>query len=293
MFDFNRVEDKVSSNKYLLYLNNVGIDTTIIIENIRQRIEKEGSTLDNIFSNRSYKLLSTNIFLENFIFEEINKYLVKKYKDVVLFEEYVKLDIKTILSTQKSIIERPDTIKPSSIEEGIKVHLEEENSFSRIAKFETEIIMDENGYERIGQNIVFEGLSLTTNECPFIQYLPSFLIWENAFYDKDIFIIGFIKNFNSIESENILWLNSNILQLLDLKLDSFNNGLKALNSKNEIILEFRQWRSELIDNGASFVGQDSNISKLEGCDLILRTDYYEKLKGFIPDIKFYSHKISF
>ena len=44
----------------------------------------------------------------------------------------------------------------------------------------------------------------------------------------------------------------------------------------------------LIDNGTSFVGQDSNIAKLEGCDLMLRKDYFDKLKTIIPDVKFYT-----
>ena len=78
---------------------------------------------------------------------------------------------------------------------------------------------------------------------------------------------------------------------LELILDDFNNGLKALNKRGEVILKFRQWRSNLINNGSSFVGQDANIPQLEGCDLMLREDYYEKLKVMIPDMEFYSEKI--
>ena len=74
-------------------------------------------------------------------------------------------------------------------------------------------------------------------------------------------------------------------------LDDFNNGLQALNENKEVVLKFRQWRSKLVGNGASFVGQDSNIAKLEGCDLILREDYYEQLKVMIPEMKFYSKKL--
>ena len=57
---------------------------------------------------------------------------------------------------------------------------------------------------------------------------------------------------------------------------------------NEVVLKFRCWRYQLIGNGASFVGTDSNIAKLEGCDLILREDYYNKLKKIIPDMVYYT-----
>jgi hypothetical protein len=44
----------------------------------------------------------------------------------------------------------------------------------------------------------------------------------------------------------------------------------------------------LIGNGASFVGVDSNIAKLEGCDLILREDYFDKLKKIVPNVVYYT-----
>ena len=74
-------------------------------------------------------------------------------------------------------------------------------------------------------------------------------------------------------------------------LDNYKNGLRALNSDNEVILLFRHWREDLIGNGVSFIGTNSNIPKLEGCDLILREDYYEKLKDMIPELVFYSYPI--
>ena len=102
-----------------------------------------------------------------------------------------------------------------------------------------------------------------------------------------------VKKFNSIESNNILWLNSLLQKRLEVIVDNFNNGLQALNQNNEMVLKFRQWRSNLVGNGSSFVGQDANISKLEGCDLVLREDYFEKFKKYNPNMLFYTKKLNF
>ena len=89
---------------------------------------------------------------------------------------------------------------------------------------------------------------------------------------------------NSIETTHILWLNSYFIKEFSLKLDSFNKGLRAINENNEVVLEFRQWRKDLIGNGASFVGHDSNIATFEGCDLLLREDYFEELCNIFPEL---------
>ena len=86
-------------------------------------------------------------------------------------------------------------------------------------------------------------------------------------------------------------MNSELLDILGLRLDNYPNGLRALNSNNEIVLKFRSWREKLVGNGALFVGVDSNIAKLEGCDLILREDYFNKLKKIIPDVVCYTKVI--
>ncbi|PHR55998.1 MAG: hypothetical protein COA44_09010 [Arcobacter sp.] len=281
---FDELKDTIIRNKYLMYLNTIGVETEEIIEGIQASIEKNGYILENIFSNRSYKMLSPNILLEDIIFSEVSKHLHTNYKDTVIFEEYIKIDMKTLIATQNSIIERPNTKRPSETDIGFKTNLEYENGFVRIAKFENEMIEDPHGFGRKGHSILFEGLSIFGEENPFAQFLPSFLIWKNSFYYRENFIIGFTKNFNSIESDNILWLHQSIIDALELKLDDFNNGLKALNDSNEVILEFRQWRTDLVGHG-------SNIAKVEGCDLILREDYFLKFKEFFGDIQFFSYKI--
>jgi len=293
MFNFDRVENMVLNNKYIKYLNDIGMDTDEVINNIKINIEKKGYILDDVFSNSIYEMLSPNIFVENIVFEEVNKYLFENYKESVVFEEEVSIDIKSVLATQNSIIDRPNIKKPSEIQEGFIEEFNVEDNFVRIARFESEIIKDPHGIGRKGQSVIFEGIiPFKVDIRPFSMEEPSCNIWDNIFYEyepRDI--IGFCKSLNSIESNNILWLNSYFINIFNLRLDNFKNGLKALNNKNEVILEFRQWRKDLIGNGASFVGYDSNIAKLEGCDLLLREDYFKKLQKIIPTIIYQSQKL--
>jgi len=286
---YEKLEDIILKNDYIRYLKHLNIDISEILNNIKNRLNDK--TLFSIYENRSYSMLSTNNILENIIFEEVNKYLYKNYKDSVIFENFCRIDIKTIIAYQNSLIERPKILKPSETEEGYKTDLNQFDNFIQIARFENEMLLNDNGYGRKGQVIIFEGISIFGNKMPFTQYLPSFLIWHNDFYDHDYqFIVGFMTTFNSIEANNILWINNLLQQNLGLVIDGFNNGLQALNEKNEVILKFRQWKSKLIGNASSFVGQDSNIPKLEGCDLILREDYYKQLQKIIPNMQFYSKK---
>lgn len=287
---FGRPKDAIFRNDYISYLEHLDIDLAEIINSLETKLDDKD--LFGIFINRSYDMLSPNIILENIIFEEVNKYLLLKGYELDLFKRDIEIDIKTLIATQNSIIERPSLKRPSSSEEGFKSNLENENGFVCIARFENEMVENENGWGRQGQAILFEGLSIFREDNPFFEGLPSSLIWNNALYYPDYpFIVWFGKKFNSVESNNVLWINTLLQNNLGLILDDFDNGLQALNEDNEVILKFRQWRSNLVGNGSSFVGQNANISKLEGCDLMLREDYYEKLKDTIPDMQFYSKKL--
>ena len=289
---YERLKETILKNDYIKYLNHLSIDIGKILDNIKNGLDEKN--LFSAFENRSYNMLSPNIILENIIFEEVNKYLFSNNYDLNFFKRNIKIDIKTLISFQNSTIERPKIPKPSELKKGFKSELENEDGFIRIAGFENEIIEKERGWGRKGQSIIFEGLSILGENDPFFKGLPSSLIWDNALYYPDHpFIIWFEKKFNSIEADNILWINSILQNDLGLVLDNFNNGLQALNTNQEIVLKFRQWRSELVGNGASFVGQNSNIAKMEGCDLILREDYYEVLKNMIPQMQHYSKKLEF
>ena len=281
MFKYSRVEDTVLKHNLITFLDSQNVDINKINKNIRKKMEKKGYLLDDVFSNRLYQMLSPNILLENVIFSESYKYLHRKECDI----EIQEIDIKSLIACQNSIISRPQISKPNSTEKGYKHDLDEENGFIRIARYENELIKDEHGIHRKGQNVIFEGITIFGERMPFIHYLPSYLIWHNAYYYEP-FVVGLIKKFNGFEFDHILWINSLLIQDLELHLDNFNNGLRALNFADEIVLEYRQWKKDLIGNSI-----DSNIGRLEGCDLLLRKDYFEILKTYIPNLEFYTDKL--
>ena len=281
-----QILDSISRNKYLVYLDNVGIDIDVIKEEIIKNVNEDEMEL---FVNRSHQRLSPNVYLDSLVFKYVCKHLHDEYKSSLIFESEIKLDIKTIIATSKSLIQRPRIRKPSDVVMGFK-EPDYEEDFRVISRFEREL--SENNYGERGESkgsVIFEGLLPYKIEMnPLVEKYSSNHIWENSYYLGEPFIQGFNASINSIESQYVLWMNSELLNMLGLKLDNYNEGLRALNSNDEIVLQFRCWREQLIGNGASFVGMDSNIAKLEGCDLILREDYFSKLKKIFPNVVFYT-----
>ncbi|MCD9466435.1 hypothetical protein [Photobacterium iliopiscarium] len=281
-----QILDSIARNKYLVYLDNVGIDIDLIKDEIIKNIDEDEVEQ---FVNRSHQRLSPNVYLDSLVFKYICKNLHDEYKSSLIFENEIKLDIKTIIATSKSLIQRPRIRKPSDVVIGFK-EPDYEDGFRVISRFEREL--SENNYGERGENkgsVILEGLLPYRIEMnPLVEKYSSNHIWENSYYLGEPFIQGFNTSINSIESQYVLWMNSELLNMFGLRLDNYNNGLRALNSNNEIILQFRYWREQLIGNGASFIGMNSNIAKLEGCDLILRDDYFSELKKIIPNVVFYT-----
>ncbi len=282
-----QILDNINQNKYLVYLSNIGVDINLIKDKIIKNVNEDEL---NVFVNRSHQRLSPNAYLESLVFKYMNEYLYNEHKSSFSLESEMRLDVKTIIATSISLIQRPSyVLKPSDIVAGFK-EPDYENDFRIISRFERELSESEYDKERSCKGgVIFEGLlpfEIASN--PLIEVDLSHHIWDNSYCIGVPCIQGFNSNFNSIETQYVLWMNSELLNTLELRLDSYQHGLRALNNNDEIVLIFRCWREQLIGNGASFVGADSNIAKLEGCDLILREDYFKKLKKIIPNLVYYA-----
>ncbi|MDG9730171.1 hypothetical protein OXI21_07085 [Ignatzschineria sp. RMDPL8A] len=276
-------------NQHLLYYSHWKeiLPSTISQEILLDIREHE---LD-VFHNRGYSLQSPNNYIEALVFEHVNQWLYQNYKESVVFEKDIMIDVKTMIATSSSLIQRPIIQTPSKTISGFKEPITE-GDYVQIARFERELTLNRS-WEKAnnGGGIVCEGL-LPCQLNDVNPLLPNtgitHHIWTNTFYKNNPFIQGFYGKMNSIEAPYVLWMNSELLSMLGLTLDDYKQGLQALNKQNEIALQFRQWRSKFIDKGSSFVGMESNIAKLEGCDLILRKDYYDKLKEIIPQLCFFT-----
>ncbi|MDM5271201.1 hypothetical protein PGH07_03340 [Sulfurovum sp. zt1-1] len=271
----------IDSNKYILYLEFIGLDIDTVKKEIQNKLkeDKRRESVMEVFSNRVYKLLTPNIYIENFIFEEVNAYLFKNYKDSVVFENDIRIDIKTIIATKNSLIDRPNRLKPSELNDGF-YDIEEEDNFIIIARFENETLVEQTG--KVGGKISCQGIVPVKRVFnPFFDSVSS-LIWENNFYTDNPFqIIGFSKIFNTIEAKYVLWLDSELMDFLELKLQNYSFGLSACTEEGETILLYRNWKDNLLGTDIH-----DNIAKLEGCELLLRKDYFERLKEIVGELYF-------
>lgn len=280
-------ESHIKSNKYILYLESIGLDIDIVKKVIQNKLEedKKRKSVTDVFSNRVHGLLSPNIYIENFIFEEVNSYLFKNYKDSVVFEDDIRIDVKSLIATKNSLIDRPNRLRPSMLNKGIR-DIEEEDDFIIIARFENEMLVDNR--RRSGSKISFQGIVPVQQVInPFFDSVSS-LIWQNNFYTDNAFqMIGLSKIFNTIEAKYVLWLDGELLDLLELNLQNCNFGLSACNNRGETILFYRNWKDDLL--GAD---PNDNIVKLEGCELLLRKDYFEKIKKVFVELFFVTDTIT-
>lgn len=269
-------ENIINANDYIRYLEYLKLKTKELKNEIQEEIKNKQDIFEE-FWNRRHELMSPNINLENIIFEKANNYIHRYFRNEFELDITRKLDMRSLVASKNSTIGRPNIKRPSQTEDNSNERMNMFGDYIQIGRFEYELNFDNYGRSKT-QDILFQGFAPSNDKNPFFDYMPSSLIWENTFHHReDKRIIGLCKSLNGIESKCILWFSSYVLNDFGLILDNWNNGLKALDNDGDIILDFRCWRDELIDNGASFVGTCSNIAKIEGCDLILRQDYFDKL----------------
>ena len=280
----------IKSSKFLKYLQNIGIETDVIKSAIF--LDFNRGTFDNFINNHEQKL-SPNIYIENLVFTQVCKYLNNNYAESFIFENHGQIDVKSIIAYSKSLIQRPDITTPFNSNVGFK-EPNNINGFTRIARFEQQLAeRDYNADTSKRGAVLFEGLlPIKMKNNPLYCQNSSDDIWNNTFCFGEPIIQSIYPNLHSIEAPNFLWLNSELLQILNITLDTYKNGLRALDSNQEAVLIYRQWREKLIGNGASLAGTNANIARLEGCDLILREDYYQELKDIIPNVVFYTYLLN-
>lgn len=275
----------IRSNKFIEYLEHIGVETDLIINAFNSEFDNETFSL---FVNNYRGLLSPNICIEERLFRVLCRYLNAHAPDGFSFRDDGRLDVRIIISHSKSLIQRPNIPAPVETIKGFK-EPHNESGFVRIARFEKQLSLREYG-KQSQITVLFEGIlpdAIDINPLP--SKLSSFHIWNGSFYNGMPFVQGICGRINSLEPSHVLWLNSKLLELLRLRLDSYKNGLRAINEHDEVVLEFRQWKDKLIGNGSYFVGTCCNIAKLEGSDLLMRADYYKKLELLLPNLTFNSY----
>lgn len=285
----SNIINAINNSKLISYLRSLDVEVddvrNVIIQNFNEDEFEH-------FINRSNGMLSPNTYIYDLVFKHVNEFLYQQYRESVIFEGDGKIDVRTMIATSNSLVNRPNLVKPLDKSTGFSAP-DELNDFVVIARFERQFETRDYGSNTRGNRaVVCEGcLPMKIKMNPLKSFPCTQDIWKDEYCYGTPIIQGFCFNENSLEAAQVIWMNGELLSILGLSVDHHDNGLRAINENGEAVLIYRYWRESLIGKGASFVGLDSNISKLEGCDLILRKDFYEKLKAIIPDMVFYTEII--
>lgn len=285
----SNIINAIDNSRLISYLRSLEVEVddvrNVIIQNFNEDEFEH-------FINRSNGMLSPNTYIYDLVFKHVNEFLYQQYRESVIFEGDGKIDVRTMIATSNSLVNRPNLVKPLDKSTGFSAP-DELNDFVVIARFERQFETRDYGSNTRGNRaVVCEGcLPMKIKMNPLKSFPCTQDIWKDEYCYGTPIIQGFCFNENSLEAAQVIWMNGELLSILGLSVDHHDNGLRAINENGEAVLIYRYWRESLIGKGASFVGLDSNISKLEGCDLILRKDFYEKLKAIIPDMVFYTEII--
>ncbi len=279
----------INNSKFINYLNSLGVEIDAVRNVIIQNFNEDEF---EHFINRSNGMLSPNTYIYDLVFKHVNEFLYQQYRESVIFEGDGKIDVRTMIATSNSLVNRPNLVKPLDKSTGFSGP-DELNDFVVIARFERQFEARDYGSNTRGNRaVVCEGcLPMKIKMNPLKSFPCTQDIWKDEYCYGTPVIQGFCFNENSLEAAQVIWMNGELLSILGLSVDHHDNGLRAINENGEVVLIYRYWRESLIGKGASFVGLDSNISKLEGCDLILRKDVYKKLRAIIPNMAFYTEVI--
>jgi hypothetical protein len=267
-------------------LKRAGIETKNIFGKFKATFQRKYGDYLEIYGNRMSERMVSNIYFSDYLLELFNTEYYEKlnsYANTQAVFESLKIDIKSIIAQQLSIDIRPDSLKRASNYEKYAAFNEEiyidENGWVRIAHFEHELIKKEH-YKLIDRTI-FGGVVFNEGESmdfPYSAYrLEMDLLWNENYVDfptEKTPIFSFIQNQFQFEYFKILWLNPSIMEVLELRLGDFRDGLIAYNSNDEVILKLKTWQTEFV---GSIVNIQGEIPKLDGSELVMREDYFKKL----------------
>jgi len=295
-------QEEVDFFKSINYRNeilcNENFNFETIVGKFKTFFKEEYGEQIEFLQNRSLRQFVNNIYMANHQLELINQelyYELNEYYNRLYLYNFLHVDYKTIIAQTNSYIRRPlEICKPSSIKSNWKKREVVITDWIRLAYYEHELY--EESYDNNKEYEVFEGIALKNNiekTIPFSRCrLFPMQIWENRTRkERDEFLCLFlIQRYDMLENYKILWLNSNIINELDLEISNPVNGLFAQNKKNEVVIKYNCWASDYV-----WVDDRSTISdeipRIEGAELICRKDYFEKIINLYQPEKPYLYQL--
>lgn len=86
--------------------------------------------------------------------------------------------------------------------------------------------------------------------------------------------------FDMLERSSIIYVSPFVVRELGLKIDIFlHNGFKAVNDNGDTIIKLTTWKEKYLGE----ISRGTEVPRLEGVAVMIRTDYYEKLLALYPN----------
>ncbi len=283
----------------------------IFEKNLNNKTKEYGDIVKQLFWNNYDNKMVSHIYDDNSWLRDINIKLydalrkrpeneqIKRYEDI-------KIDHKILVTQANSLIQRAKGLKKPTEFEKWTHHLnikKTNNGFVRLWHYEKELHISDKvkreyqeseiyGWiifnKNIEETIPYSEIKLSSSDIYREQLLCG--RYNNALYlfiqqirytIKTLFkknnkynyiVCSLIQNMDRLENYKILRINHNLIKILWLKVAHFTQWLYATNKKWEIILRFNQRNS-----GYLWDQLNGEIPKLSWSELLLRSDYFDKL----------------
>lgn len=268
-------------------LSRMGLDLRSSFSQQRKILNENRKNDMTIFWNNSYSLMVPNIYSTDYLERSLNECLYTDIQDQINYEneeifDVLKPELAFVVSYHKSLIHRPHIPKPASEPNNyglICQPISDSNGWIRIGYFEDEDVTgfteSERSQHRILGAISFEKIEGRVPYSDYISYPKILYKDENEFDIEPRVIFSLINKPASLEEFSLLWLNPSILNQLEIHFPTEYDPLVCLNNLNEPVLKFEHWQSNF--RGTYIGGIEDEFATLEGSQLMMRKDYFEKM----------------
>jgi len=278
--DQNNFEIFLSFNDRLKKLDAIGVDvTSVVVKHKTIYLQNNADNLD-LYANRSYKRYVKHIYPSSYILERINKDLYQELRTIQEDSgddgyEFLRINTKLLIAQDLSFSIRPKDLQyPSAGKNFIeKCSIHNNSGWIRLGHYEVELKKGNNHFDLI--ELRSSG-TFSPNYSNKTSKLVDCIYSNNvscSVYDGILF--QFIQ-YDPLENYHLFWLNPIVMKQLGISTGNFLNGITAHNENEEIVLKYNQWKSNYVGNGD--FGIQEEIPRLEGAELLIREDYFEKLK---------------
>lgn len=290
-------EDKldyfINLNRRYRILADYGLDMDQVFSKYIKTAKAKFDGLLDLYLNKYPKAFLANLYPANYMLELINKNHYDTIEAIVDFEDdevgrYMAfINLECILAQVNSLGLRPkDLSKPS---EATELYTNQSPSIMgawiRLGHYEKEIKHERDlshEYKSMG-GVVFSDDIEDVQLFPYTDYYSyPFLLWgsKTPSFDTKKRIVFHILQDDLLEFCKILWLNPVLVDQLGLITKHTHTGLVADNSDGEPVLKLRTWNADYIGDDYRSALSDM-VPKLQGSELIIRSDYFEKLSALL------------